>query len=139
MVVSSSTCDVTHAGCLAWFPYADLGCCAAGSLHTPLGQTIAVRSKPGVTGSPAASRPREWYQLLCLTAFAKLKHALVESPRNRQMDLSDVCCANGQSTARGCCVNGGCRPEDLNARQGYVPDAYGNLLTAISTAVLPMK
>lgn len=104
MVVSSSTCEVTHAEHTAWFEYADLSCCAAGSLCTLLGQPAVVRSEPGVTGSPADSRPREWYQLLCLTAFAKLKHTLVESPRNREMDPSDVCRANGQSTARGCQV-----------------------------------
>lgn len=35
--------------------------------------------------------------------------------------------------------NGGCKPEDSNATWGYVPDARGNLLTAISTDVLLTK
>lgn len=74
MVVSSSICDVTHAECMALYKYADVGCSAAGSLCMPLGQLGAVRSETGVTGFSAESRSREWYQLLCLKASAKLKH-----------------------------------------------------------------
>lgn len=93
MVVSGSTFNEMHAECMTRAKYAGLGCCADGLPRMPLGQPIAARSEPGVTGSPAESRPREWYQLLALTAFAKLKHSLVESPIKGQMDFSDVCCA----------------------------------------------